>query len=97
MVSIWMLCALRTPGSEQHKTPQACLRPRAPRGPPARPRRRALSAVRPSPAAESAGETELREENPAARRGGQKPSPGQEGCLLGQPRGLPGSAQLNPL
>lgn len=90
MVSIWRLRALRTPGSERHKALQACPRPRAPRGPPARPQRRALSAVRPSPAAaaESAGETELREANPAAPRGGQKPPPGLEGCL----RGLPGSA-----
>lgn len=54
MVSIWMLCALRSPGSERHKAPQACPRPRAPRGPPAGPQRQARSAVRPSPAAERA-------------------------------------------
>lgn len=47
MVSIWMLCASRTPGSERHKAPQAGPRPRAPRGLPARPRRPTLSAARP--------------------------------------------------
>lgn len=32
MVSIWMLCASRTPGSERHKALQAGPRPRAPLG-----------------------------------------------------------------
>ena len=50
MVSIWMLCASRTPGSERHKALQAGPRPRAPRGPPARPQRQMLSAARPGPA-----------------------------------------------
>lgn len=35
----------------------------------------------------AAGETELQTENPAAGRGGQKPSHSQEGCLLGQAPG----------
>ena len=50
MVSIWMLCASRTPGSERHKALQAGPRPSAPRGPPARPQRQMLSAARPGPA-----------------------------------------------
>ena len=50
MVSIWMLCASRTPGSERHKALQAGPRPPAPRGPPARPQRQMLSAARPGPA-----------------------------------------------
>lgn len=47
MVSIWMLCASRTPGSERHKALQARPRPRAPRGLPARPQWQTLSAARP--------------------------------------------------
>lgn len=73
MVSIWMLCTSRTPGSERHKALPAGLRPRAPQGPPARPQRQTLSAARPrapaKPAGEpAAGEPELQGETPAARR-----------------------------
>lgn len=83
MVSIWMLCTSRTPGSERHKALQAGLRPRAPQGPPARPQRQTLSAARPSapakPAREpAAGEPELQEGTPAARRVGRSlASPGR--------------------
>lgn len=76
MVSIWMLCASRTPGSERHKALQAGPRPRAPWGLPTRPQRLTLSAARPrpGPAGEPmAGEPELPGESLAARRGRQKP------------------------
>lgn len=96
MVSIWMLCASRTPGSERHKALQAGPRPRAPWGLPARPQWQTLSAARPGPGPARepmAGESELQGENPAARGGGQKPLPRQGGSLPG----LAGSAQLTRL
>jgi hypothetical protein len=49
MVSIWMLRASRTPGNEPHKALRAGPRPRAPMGPPARPQRQSLRAVRLGP------------------------------------------------
>lgn len=66
MVSIWMLCASRTPGSERHKALQAGPRPRAPPGPASQ--AAAANAQRcgprPGPTREpTAGEPELQGEN----------------------------------
>lgn len=99
MVSIWMLGALRTPGSELHKALQACPRPHAPPGRPARPRRQTLGAVRPSRAPKS-----LRLGRLSCRRRTQSPGGvdrslriAKKGACRAKPRGLTSSAQLNPL
>lgn len=97
MVSIWMLCASRTPGSERHKAPQAGSRPRAPRGPPARPQRQTLRAAPGRPARACGWGARAAGEKPAARRGGQGLRLAKEGAARAKPRGLAGSAQLTRL
>lgn len=98
MVSIWMLCASRTPGSERHKALQAAPDP-APLGAlqPGRIGKRSALRSPARPAGKpTTGESELQGENPAARRCGQKPLPRQEGCLPGQARGSGRFCTTNP-
>lgn len=98
MVSIWMLCASRTPGSERHKALQAGPRPRAPRGPPARPQRQTLSAaLAPGPARPQSlllGTLSCRGRTQQPGRVDRSLSPAEESSYRAKSRGPAGSAQL---
>ena len=100
MVSIWMLCASRTPGSERHKALQAGPRPRAPLGA----RQPGRSGKPTAPGAPGAGPPEsLRLGTLCCRGRTQQPgrvdrslSLAKEGSYQAKSQGLAGFCTTNP-